>query len=81
MVNFSDCINAAVIRHKGDSTFYLPKIVKGHNELCLLPAFPESAEEERYIKFYGDFKEWDAFEFTEAQKVHRMEQRALAMCV
>lgn len=81
MVNFSDCINAAVIRHKGDSTFYLPKIVKGHNELCLLPAFPESPEEERYIKFYGDFKEWDAFEFTEAQKVHRMEQRAMAMCV
>lgn len=80
MVNFSDCINAAVIRHKGDSTFYLPKVVKGHNELCLLPAFPESPEEERYIKFYGDFKEWDAFEFTEAQKVHRMEQRAMAMC-
>ncbi len=81
MVNFSDCINAAVIRHKGDSTFYLPKVVKGHDELCLLPAFPESPEEERYIKFYDDFCDWEAYDFTEAQHLHRMEQRAMAMCV
>lgn len=35
---------------------------------------------EKYIKLF-DGRDWEAYDFTEAQHLHRMEQRALAMCV
>lgn len=71
MVNLSECINAAVIRHKGEETFYIPMIINGHNELCLYPAFPQGAEDEFFIYFYDKLEDWDAYDLAEAQLIHR----------
>lgn len=74
MQNFANCLRAAVIRHKDEETFYIPMVVRGHDELCLYPAFPESTEEEAFTMFYGQLEDWEAFDLTEAQQIHRADQ-------
>jgi len=71
MENFANCLNAAVIRHKGDDTFYIPMLLKGYDELFLYPAFPEGEEDEHFIMFYDELEDWDAFELAEAQSIYR----------
>lgn len=71
MVNYANCSDAEIIRHKNEETFYFPVAVKGHSELCLYPVFPESAEDEYFIKFYGRKEDWEAFGLEEAQAIHR----------
>ncbi len=79
MVNFSECISAAVIRHKGENTFYIPMVIVGHDDVCLYPAFPESPEDEHFIKFYDELEDWEAFDLAEAQKIYREEEHAIGI--
>ncbi|MCQ2082125.1 MAG: hypothetical protein MJZ11_10735 [Lachnospiraceae bacterium] len=72
MVNYAECSDAVIIRHKGEDTFYYPMEIKGHNDLCLYPVFPESEDEEIFIKFYDQKEDWEAFGIAEAQAIHRM---------
>lgn len=71
MVNYSQCQTAEIIRHIGENTFYFPITVKGYSEQRLFPVFPDSIDDEIFIKFYDNIEDWEAFSLAEAQRIHR----------
>lgn len=79
MANFTENPDAFIIRHKGESTFYMRVSVPGHDEKCLYPLFPESEEEEVYTKFYDNPADWETFTLHEAQRIHRLENPIVPM--
>lgn len=66
MVNFSDCDDAAIIKHKDGNTFYMTFHVA--NNLFLMPLWSSSDE---ILEFYGEKSDWLACELAEAQWLHR----------
>jgi hypothetical protein len=70
MVNYANCVDAFIIRHKDGGAFYMPVNIGG--ELLLMPLFGAG---DQPIDFYGEKKDWSSYDLAEAQMLSRDEKR------